>query len=276
MTIKLIICDIDGTLIDNKNHNISQKNIHALLQAQKQGILVSIASGRVPSGLINYAKSLNIANYCKYIIGANGGTVMNIVTKQCYYDKFISYKDTIWAMNIVKQMNNDFYLAPINEKLAYVSSQYAIDKDIFLFHHTNNIPILINWKKIPQMRKVVIFCTDIKKQNWLKQQIKNNSLLKAELTGYGFIEIMPKNVNKWRGILKLLNILKINENIHINSNEIMCFGDAMNDYEMIKNVKYGIVMSNGVKNLKKIAKDITHKDNNNSGIADYLIKNIIK
>ncbi|WP_338990116.1 Cof-type HAD-IIB family hydrolase [Spiroplasma endosymbiont of Seladonia tumulorum] len=276
MIVKMIVCDIDGTLVTDKDKKIPTINIEALKKAQAMGILVTIASGRVPSSLSDYATTLGILDHCPYVIGANGGAILNLKTKEYVYNEIISYQDTLWAMNIVREFGHDFYLAPLNEQEAYVSQSSIIKDDFFLFRNTDIKAIVLDWNEIPQMRKVVISCHDEQKQNWLRQQIAVSKTLRTEVTGYGFIEIIPKNVNKWQGILKLIEILKHKENHHLDSDEIMCFGDQMNDYEMIKNSKYGIALANATPQLKEVAFAVIAKDNNAAGIADYLYKTILK
>ncbi|WP_424526691.1 Cof-type HAD-IIB family hydrolase [Spiroplasma endosymbiont of Glossina fuscipes fuscipes] len=276
MPVKMIVCDIDGTLVTDKEKMIPLANIEALKKAQAAGILVTIASGRVPSSLYDYAMALGIVDNCQYVVGSNGGAVLNLKTKEYVYDEVISYEDTLWAMAIVKTFGYDFYLAPLDEQKAFVSRKNVIEEDTFLFRNSDIKPELLDWNNIPQMRKVVISCHDEEKQNWLRQQIVVSPTLRTEVTGYGFIEIIPKNVNKWQGILRLIAALKDNANIHIDWDEIMCFGDQMNDYEMIKNAKYGIALANATPQLKEIATAVTRKDNNDAGIADYLYHTILK
>ncbi|MGN0144898.1 MAG: HAD family hydrolase, partial [Clostridium sp.] len=43
--IKLIASDMDGTLIDT-NHNISEENLKAIKEAQRNGIKFAIVTGR--------------------------------------------------------------------------------------------------------------------------------------------------------------------------------------------------------------------------------------
>ncbi|WHQ37010.1 Cof-type HAD-IIB family hydrolase [Spiroplasma sp. SV19] len=276
MAVKMIVCDIDGTLVTDKEKVIPLVNIEALQKIQAAGILVTIASGRVPSSLYDYAAALGIINNCQYVVGSNGGAVLNLKTGEYVYDEVISYKDTLWAMTIVKEFGYDFYLAPLDEHKAFVSRKNVIEEDTFLFRNSDIKPEILDWNNIPQMRKVVISCHDETKQNWLRQQIAVSTTLRTEVTGYGFIEIIPKNVNKWQGILRLTAALKDNANIHIDWDEIMCFGDQMNDYEMIKNAKYGIALANATPELKEIATAVTRKDNNAAGIADYLYQTILK
>ena len=47
--IKLIAFDIDGTL-NNSNHEISIKTKEVIMEAQRKGIIVVLASGRPESG----------------------------------------------------------------------------------------------------------------------------------------------------------------------------------------------------------------------------------
>ncbi|WP_425380158.1 Cof-type HAD-IIB family hydrolase [Spiroplasma endosymbiont of Stenodema calcarata] len=276
MAVKMIVCDIDGTLVTDREKIIPLANIRALQKAQDAGILVTIASGRVASSLHAYAMALDIIDNCPYVVGSNGGAVLNLKTREYVYDEVVSYEDTLWAMTIVKAFGYDFYLAPLDEQKAYVSQKKVVVDDPFLLRNSGMKTEIINWDKIPQMRKVVISCHDEEKQNWLRQQIAISPTLRTEVTGYGFIEIIPKNVNKWQGILRLIAALKDNANIHLDWDEIMCFGDQMNDYEMIKNAKYGIALANAVPQLKEVAVAITNKDNNAAGIADYLYQTILK
>lgn len=49
----------------------------------------------------------------------------------------------------------------------------------------------------------------------------------------------------------------------------MTFGDADNDYEMIRDAGDGVVMANGLDSVKKAADHLT-KSNNEDGVAVYL------
>lgn len=61
------------------------------------------------------------------------------------------------------------------------------------------------------------------------------------------IEFIPRNVNKAKGIQKILEYTGIpRENTY-------AFGDSANDLDMIKYVQYGIAMGNAVQELSEIA-----------------------
>ena len=65
--------------------------------------------------------------------------------------------------------------------------------------------------------------------------------------GPAWIEVMPK------GVSKASALLRIGKKLGISTEEMMAFGDAENDMEMIKTVKYGIAMGNAMDSLKQAA-----------------------
>ncbi|ALA98444.1 Cof-like hydrolase [Spiroplasma kunkelii CR2-3x] len=72
--IELIVTDVDGTLITDKQE-LSTLVQNKLLALQAKGISVSIASGWMPLGFDNYTRELKINNYYQYVIGDNGALV---------------------------------------------------------------------------------------------------------------------------------------------------------------------------------------------------------
>ena len=57
MSIRLIVTDMDGTLLD-PNDRISEENLRVLLACQRQGIHVILASGRSYLRLLPYLQQL--------------------------------------------------------------------------------------------------------------------------------------------------------------------------------------------------------------------------
>ena len=56
---------------------------------------------------------------------------------------------------------------------------------------------------------------------------------------------------------------------------IITFGDGENDIDMISKANYGFAMKNAADNIKKKAKYITTKDNDNDGVI-FELKKILK
>ena len=76
MKIKMIVCDMDGTLL-NSDGEISKKTRNILLKLQEKGIKVVLASGRGYFRLIKYAKELKLDEFEGYLIDENGTSIIN-------------------------------------------------------------------------------------------------------------------------------------------------------------------------------------------------------
>ena len=62
MSYKMIVLDLDGTLMSSKNE-ILPKTKEALFKAQENGVMIVLASGRPTYGMIKAAKELRLDEY---------------------------------------------------------------------------------------------------------------------------------------------------------------------------------------------------------------------
>ena len=79
------------------------------------------------------------------------------------------------------------------------------------------------------------------------------------------VDIYPKGTSKLTGIEA---IAKMHD---LTLEDVIAFGDGMNDLEMIQGVKYGIAMGNAQKELKEVAYMITDSVNDH-GIYNALVQ----
>ena len=82
---------------------------------------------------------------------------------------------------------------------------------------------------------------------------------------YFYTEVTNQNANKWTAIQYLADKLGMEEN------QIICIGDNINDYEMVKNAGVGIAMKNSALEKQKIADYIT-EDNNSDGVGKAIYR----
>ena len=81
MDIRLIVMDMDGTLL-NSDQCIPEDNLNALLEAQKKGIRLVLASGRSYKTLTEYGLQLKMPEYDGYFIGVNGAALTKTATME--------------------------------------------------------------------------------------------------------------------------------------------------------------------------------------------------
>ena len=86
MKYKLIALDLDGTLKKSKN-KITEKTKKAIIQAQKLGVKIILASGRPTAGLRHEAEELELEKYGGFLLSFNGASVIDVKTKKVIYEQ---------------------------------------------------------------------------------------------------------------------------------------------------------------------------------------------
>ena len=86
---KLLVLDIDGTLVNDKKE-ITPRTKEALFQVMERGHSVMIASGRPTPGVQKYVDELKLAEYGGYVLTYNGARVQDCSTGKELYEKKLS------------------------------------------------------------------------------------------------------------------------------------------------------------------------------------------
>lgn len=86
MDYQILALDLDGTLTNSKKE-ISAPTLEALIDLQKRGKKVVLASGRPTQGVLPLADQLQMDRYGGYILSYNGGRIIDCRSRQAVYDK---------------------------------------------------------------------------------------------------------------------------------------------------------------------------------------------
>ena len=73
---KIIALDIDGTLTNSKKE-ITKPTLDKIMEIQKKGHVVAIASGRPLPGIRKIADELELNQYGGYVLAFIGGRIVN-------------------------------------------------------------------------------------------------------------------------------------------------------------------------------------------------------
>ena len=248
--IKLIILDIDNTIANN-NHEITEYTRNIIKEIKNKGIYVVLCSGRSNNHTIEKSK---LCNASPIVISDNGAIIYNYSLQKVYASSSIK-KDTIKKIiEICDEYNIDYVLDTINTRYKYIDD---IPCDI-----TQIVVDSTNKEDVNRCADILSSFEDIRIAN---TNLYNN----IEKKDYYFCDITLKEASKGFAIKKLINILNIKEN------EVICFGDSMNDYTMLEASKYFIAMKNADKKLKEKAFMITEDDNDDDGVAKFINKYIL-
>lgn len=267
--IKLLALDLDGTLFTG-DKQVTPENRAALKAAEAQGVQVVITTGRPLPAIHHILEDLDLYDGNHYSITFNGGLVQrnngDILSKT-----EMSREDLRLIYAILEPLGLPMDI--LSDGIVY---SLASRGNHSLYHQANPALTFVevgSFNDIPEdiVYNKVVVVTDA---DFLDQQI---SLLPQELhetyevfkSREIILEIMPKGVHKAHGLTLLTEYLGIKKE------EVMAMGDEENDLTMLEWAGLGVAMANAVPQVKAVAKAVTTKTNEASGVAEAIHRYIL-
>ena len=102
MNYQLLALDLDGTLT-NSRKEITPSTRDALIDIQKSGKKVVLASGRPSQGVLPLAEELHLGDYGSYILSYNGGRITDCRSGEIIYSKYLPNDVAAPLLEIVKK-----------------------------------------------------------------------------------------------------------------------------------------------------------------------------
>ena len=99
---KMIVLDLDGTLT-NRDKVITPRTLRALMEAQKRGKKVVLASGRPTYGVMPLAEQLELEKYGGFILSFNGGIIMDCSTREIVFQKKLPVESNQRIVNLAQE-----------------------------------------------------------------------------------------------------------------------------------------------------------------------------
>ena len=263
MFFKIIALDIDGTLT-NSRKVITPRTKKMLMNYQKNGGKIILASGRPTQGIVPHAQTLELEKYGGYILAYNGGCAVDCKTNEVIFRKSLPAEYIPEICEIIKN-----YPVGINtyqgEKII---AGHQINKYTKLEGRINGMEI----KFVDDFASYVDFdvtkCLLQGEPEYILELEKILSEKYSDRLGIFksepfFLEIVPKDIDKAKSIDRLLKYLGLL------TEECIACGDGFNDISMIEYAGLGIAMSNASEPVKKAADYVTYS-NDDDGIAYVL------
>ena len=121
VAIRMVGLDLDGTLT-NSRKEITPSTRDALIDIQKNGKKVVLASGRPSQGVLPLAEELHLGDYGSYILSYNGGRITDCRSGEIIYSKYLPNDVAAPLLEIVKNY-------PGIEFLAYTATELITGGD---------------------------------------------------------------------------------------------------------------------------------------------------
>lgn len=257
----MMVFDLDGTLLDN-NRDMPSENIEYLNKLKNNGYIIVIATGRTVKSAYN---RLNNNNCVNYIISDTGAKIYNLDKKEIIYNKSIS-NDI--ASNILNLYDNNFRYIDICSNGKYYKYSLFLEENsevVKTYKDKNDLLDDIN-----EIDHIGMSFKDDKYVFEIYDYINKNFndldciIMQDSFADGKWLEILPKGSSKYNAINELAKYL------NISNDEIMAFGDGLNDIEMIEKCGIGVAMANALDEVKSKANYITKKTNEELGVIDFL------
>ncbi len=262
--VKLIISDLDGTLL-NKENKVPDEFYDVLEELNKKDIVFAVASGRNYLGLRHL---FNEKGDDIYFICDNGAFVKH--GEQIISSSEINKEDYKRIINFL--FKNDIFTVMVCgvKGTYYQNTNNEEFNERMKGMYTKTTPVDNILEIDDEIFKVSVFNAENIRQrafNPLKTRFEDE--FSIHISAKVWVDVMTRNADKGKALKVLQTRMGISEN------QTMAFGDFDNDIPMLQNAKYSFAMQDASDNVKKMAK-YTAKSNAENGvllaIKEYVLK----
>lgn len=261
--IKLIVSDMDGTLLDGEGR-LNDEFFSIFKELRKRNIKFVVASGRQYYQLYNLFEP--ISDELLYI--AENGTLVVYKGEELYSNSI----DKSFVISFVEDALKieDIYIVLCGKKSAYINTTNEFFlKEAMKYYH--NYQIVENFNNVKDdILKVAIY--DLKGSGVNSRKALcgkwENKLQLVDSTPT-WLDIYNIGINKGKAVDM------IQRKFGIEKKDTMIFGDFFNDIEMLKEGYHSYAMENSPEEIKRAANFIA-KSNEDDGVLQIIKEKVLK
>lgn len=260
--IKLIVIDIDGTLV-NQQGLVGEKTLTLAKELKKKGILCTLSSAR------SFHYSSHIADEMEIDIpfvtldgalikGRNGKAVYKGSIKKALISKAIALAEDNYG-KITMCDEHNLFVTPRNAVVKEYTKLNAPVKEVSDFTGMNEI------------LEILIYCEDKASMKHIKQGFGffdrlavSLSVTKSPNHDYYLLTIKKKQSNKLESVKKLV------KHLGLQRKNVAVVGDWHNDMPLFDFGGYNIAVQNAIPELKRKADYVTNSTNNEDAVGEVL------
>lgn len=249
---KFFAFDIDGTLLDSTKQPLAS-TVEALDKLRAAGHFVTVATGRSRLHAQGIIRQMSFDNY----ILCNGAAAF-LGHKQVYKNLL----DEAELRKFVKEANQlgiDTAFVGLDVSKRSTSLNLPLIKeamDSFGAQTPELDPYFLEEKDVYQ----ALAFYDEHYEGYFDEAYQNLRFVRWHP---GSVDVVPKNGSK------AATILHLSDQLGIQKEDIICFGDGLNDREMLQAAGVGVAMGNATKEIQDIA-DVVTTSNDQDGIWNAL------
>ena len=260
--IKLIVIDIDGTLVDSEGE-VGKKTLLLAKELKEKGIFCTLSSAR------SYHYSSSIADVMDIdipFVTLDGALIKDRSGKTVYKGII---KDSLIKKSIALAEANYGKITMCDENNLFVTPRNAVVKE----YTKLNAPVMeiSDFTGVKNILEVLIYCEDKASMKAIKSSYGffdkrgvSLSVTKSPRNDYYLLTLKNKGSNKLDSVKRLVNHLKLDKK------NIAVIGDWHNDMLLFDYGAYNIAVQNAIPELKRKADYVTNSTNNEDAVGEVL------
>ena len=258
---KLIALDLDGTLLNSDGIVSDATKLH-LQKLKEKGHIITISTGRILNRALVGTDGAEFANYI--VSDAGAAVFKNDERNKEWEEVYVETLPKDIVQNIASYYNKDKFV-----------SVSILDRNR-IHYYDGTINIIEILERVSEITHVTVdFLNNEFTKEYLELFKAKFPNLEIEMMQDSFgdkkwLDILQKDIEKYKGIAKVAKLEGIsNENI-------IAFGDGLNDVAMLKKAGLGVAMKNALPEVKEQADYITSRTNNENGVIEFLKEYLVE
>ena len=270
MDIRLVAMDLDGTLLD-QDKRISEENRRALRACEARGIKMVFASGRSFESLRRMALEVGLSSP---IISANGarvdGSPNGPMLKDYPFDPSLAriVYDILSESGMYFIIYTDGRLYKCNAAAGggadrgLNAAKWNEMKEPSLIDVVDD-PVRTVREGLDRVHKFVVFSLDASRIEALRDLLARTTPASLSSSWFDNVEVLRPGAGKGTALTDLARSLGIKRQ------QVMAFGDNLNDMDMLTSAGVPVAMENAIEPLKAVARHIA-PHHSESGVGRML------
>ncbi len=261
---RVLILDIDGTLT-NSAKEITPAVRNALIDIQKQGNRIVIASGRPTHGVKWVAEELQLKAYGGYVLCFNGARITSVSTGEVVFQQVFPPECIEPLYHYAQEHDMGFVTYEGDCVIAGTRFDAYMEFEARLNHmELMRVNDFVSHVDFPVNKCLMTAPVDIAPALEAELQQSYGDLLSIYRSEPYFIEAMPPGVDKAASLEHLFALLGVDR-----KQAIAC-GDGYNDISMIRYAGVGVAMANAQKEVREAADVVTDRTNDEDGLLEVI------
>lgn len=245
MRFRLVVTDLDGTLLSSQQ-KISPRNLAALTSWAARGAHICVATGRHPASALQLTSRFE---FPYTLVAMNGAVIIDQPANRITRRAFLQPDETRSVLEVLRA------LVPESRRdVLTLDARYASQLDDEVKLRAADIGIELH--PIPgsgaiEAAKVMAKIPGSASRQILAQARRLLPQMHVVLSTPTLLEIMAPGASKGTAVRIVADALEIPPE------QVIAFGDQLNDLDMLQTAGYGVAMANAVDDVKAVADRVT-------------------